>query len=284
MSLALVSLVLSQEATAQPGSNNQPTQEMGERARQAVEELLVAVRLYKNGDFAGAQRHSERALELDPEQKNAPAFIARSIHAQYRVGVETPENIAKAHEAIAAYQRILDRWPANDEAFNAIGFLYGAIKEDENQIEWIKRRTLDSSVSLEKRSDAYTFLASKDWDCSFKVTEDTANKDTVEVRGKTIIRFKMPENREDFDRAALCTSRGLEETEMAINLNPNNEKAWGYKTNLLLEARKLAEMEGKMRKAARLSREADEAQRRTSELLMIRKREAGQPQNPATGP
>lgn len=274
--MALVSVALGQTTNAQPGSNNQPAQEAGDRARRALEELQEAARLYRGGDFAGAQRHSARALELDPAQPNAPFFIARSIHAQYRAGISTPENISKAHEAIAAYRRVFDRWPNNDEAFNAIGFLYGAINENERQIEWIKRRALDSSVSSEKRAEAYVFLAYKDWDCSFRVTEDKENQYAlVGAKGKKTVRFKMPQKREDFDKAMLCTTRGLEEAEKALALNPNNEKAWGYKGNLLYEAQKLAEMEGKLKRARRFWREGEEARKRTSELT--KKREAEQP-------
>jgi tetratricopeptide (TPR) repeat protein len=273
--LALSSLALSQQETARP------SQETGDNARQAKEELSEAGRLYKQGDFVGAQRRSELALLLDPSSRIAHVFVARTIHAQYRRGIMTPENIAIARDAINAYQRMLERWPDNEEAFNAIVFLYGAIGEDEKQLELIKGRALDSSVSLEKRSEAYVFLASKDWDCSFRITE--ANKSLVQVRGRTIIRFKMPENRDDFDRASLCTTRGLEEAGTAIALNDNYDKAWGYKANLLLEAGKLAEMEGKKRRAAQLGREADEAQKQTREL-MLKKLEADRLQNPTTVP
>ena len=281
--IALATVALGQTISTQPGSNNQSAQEAGDRVRHALEELQEAARLYRNGDFVGAQKHSERALELDPSQPNAPFFIARSIHAQYRAGIFTPENIGKAHEAIAAYRRIFDRWPNNDEAFNAIGFLYGALNENETQLEWIKRRALDSSVSLEKRAEAYVFLASKDWDCSFRITEDKENQYAlVGVKGKTTVRFKMPQSREDFDKAMLCTTRGLEEVEMAIALDPDNEKAWGYKGNLLYEAQKLAEMEGDLKKARRFWREGEEARKHTSELT--KKREAEQPKYPGFEP
>ena len=33
---------------------------------------------------------------------------------------------------------------------------------------------------------------------------------------------------------------------MPFKFDPNSEAAWSYKTNLLLEAAKLAEMDGKM--------------------------------------
>nr|MDQ2938459.1 hypothetical protein [Acidobacteriota bacterium] len=69
----------------------------------AKNELNEAARSYREGRFDEAEQHSRRALEMDPESKTALSFIARTIHAQYRPGVQTPENTAKAREAIQAY-------------------------------------------------------------------------------------------------------------------------------------------------------------------------------------
>jgi len=87
---------------------------------QANKELHEASAAYQKGNFAEAQAHSERALELDPENKDAPYFVARTIHAQYKPGDVTPENIAIALKAITAYQGILERVPASDEAYKAV--------------------------------------------------------------------------------------------------------------------------------------------------------------------
>src|SRR6185503_9964035 len=77
-------------------------------------QLNEAARAYREGKFPEAEQHSREAAALDPNNKTAPMFIARTIHAQYRPGVQNPENIAKAQEAIEAYQQILARNP-NDE-------------------------------------------------------------------------------------------------------------------------------------------------------------------------
>src|SRR5712692_9163140 len=77
----------------------------------AKNELNEAARSYKEGHFAEAEQHSRKALDLDPNNKTAPSFVARTIHSQYKPGVDTPENLAKAHEAIDAYQRILQKDP-----------------------------------------------------------------------------------------------------------------------------------------------------------------------------
>jgi hypothetical protein len=233
----------------------------------AKNELNEAARSYREGNFAQAEQYSRRALALDPDSKTAPAFIARTIHAQYRPGVQTPENIAKANEAIAAYQEILAKDPKNDEAYKAIAYLLGAIKEDDKLKAWISARAIDNNLDGSKRSEAYVVLASKNWDCSFKITELPGTKTTTISSGnRAIVSYKKPASQKDFETAQMCVKAGLEDAENAIKLDPNSEAAWSYKTNLLLEASKLAEMEGKTDQKAELDRQREAAQKRTNEL------------------
>jgi tetratricopeptide (TPR) repeat protein len=233
----------------------------------AKNQLNEAARAYHEGHFEEAEQYSRRALELDPDSKSAPLFIARTIHAQYRPGVQAPENIAKANQAIEAYQQILARDPKNEEAFKAIAYLYGATKDDEKLLAWLSARANDSSGEPEKRAEAYTILASKNWDCSFKITELPTNKSTTISPGnRAVISYKKPQQQKDFDSAQACVKRGLEEIENAIKLDPNSESAWSYKTNLLIETSKLAEMDGKMDQKAQLDKQREEAQKRTTTL------------------
>ncbi len=233
----------------------------------AKNELNEAARTYREGHFDEAEQHSRRALELDPTSKTAPSFIARTIHAQYRPGVQSPENLAKAEEAIRAYQQILQKDPKNEEAYKAIAYLYGATKQEDKLRSWISARANDSSAEPEKRAEAYIVLASKDWDCSFKITELPANKTTTLNEGnRATVSYKKPSDQKEFDNARACVKRGLEEIENAIKLDPNSESAWSYKTNLLLEASKLAEMDGKADQKAELDKQREVAQKRTNAL------------------
>src|SRR5688500_2897273 len=146
---------------------------------QSWQALNEAARAYREGNFAEAQAHSEKALLLDPQNKSAPAFVARTIHAQYKPGDFTPENVAKAQQAIIAYQRILERSPSDDESYKAVAYLYGALKEDEQLRQWILQRAANVSFPNDKRAEAFVVLASKDWDCAFKITELPINKVTT---------------------------------------------------------------------------------------------------------
>ena len=234
------------------------------RAKNQLNEAALA---YHEGHFEEAEQRSRSALELDPNSRTAPLYIARSVHAQYRPGVQAPENLAKANQAIQAYQLILDRDPKSDEAYKAIAYLYGAIKEDEKLRSWISSRANDAGAPAEKRAEAFIVLASKDWDCSFKITELPTNKTTTLSAGnKATITYKKPQNQKDFDQAQACVKLGLEEVENAIKFDPNNESAWSYKTNLLIEASRLAEMDGKADQKAQFDKQREAAQKRTTEL------------------
>jgi tetratricopeptide (TPR) repeat protein len=247
----------------------------------AKNELNETARSYKEGKFEEAEQHARRAVELDPTNKTAPIFVARTIHQQYKPGIDTPENIAKAQQAIDAYQRILQNDPTNDEVYKAVAALYGAIREDQKLRDWIAHRANDTSLSADKRAESLAILAGKDWDCSFKITELPENK--LIVKGSEV-QFKKPKDQKDFDTAHMCVVRGLEQAEKAINLDANNEAAWSYKTNLLTEAARLAEMDNKLDQKAQFSKQADDARKRASVLSEQRRKKEQEAANAATPP
>lgn len=245
----------------------------------AKNQLNEAAKAYREGHFPEAEQHSRRAAELDPNNKTAPMFIARTIHAQYRPGVQSPENIAKAQEAITAYQQLLANNPQDEESYKAIAYLYEATKQDDKLRKWISDRAASDVAPAEKRAEAYVVLASKDWDCSFKITELPTNKTTTldPSTNKATVSYKKPKDQKEFDQAQMCVKQGLVEAESAIKFDPNNESAWSYKTNLLLEASKLAEMDGKPDQKAQYQKDYEAALKRTTELSVAnqkRKEEA----------
>src|SRR6185295_19201620 len=89
----------------------------------AKNELNETAKAYKEGRFEEAEQHAKRALYLDPTNQTAPIFIARVIHQQYKPGVDQPDNVQRARDAIEAYRRILQNPPNEtqaEEAYKAI--------------------------------------------------------------------------------------------------------------------------------------------------------------------
>jgi tetratricopeptide (TPR) repeat protein len=245
----------------------------------AKNELNEAAKAYKEGHFEDAEAHAKRALALDPSNPTAPIFIARIIHQQYKPGVDAPDNIQKARDAINAYQQVLQN-PASkeqaEEAYKAISVLYSAIRDETALRDWIMKRANDPNQTNERRAEAYAILAGKDWDCSFKITELPEVKVTA---GEGQVNYQKPKDPKDFDNIQRCVTRGLEEAETAIKYDPNNESAWSYKTNLLIEAAKIAKMDGEADKASQYEKQAEVAQKRATALSEERrkKEEAAEP-------
>lgn len=243
--------------------------------QEAKRELDEAATSYREGNFARAQQHAEKALALDPLNKTAPLFIARTIHAQYKAGDLSETNVAKASEAIDAYKQILEQDPQNEEAYKAIAYFYNSLKDDDSFRQWVFGRAIDPAFSADKRAEAYVVLAGKDWDCSFKITELPTNKtESVTNGGSPKIRYTKPKDLEEFEEAHQCAANGLNMIDEAINLTPKNEAAWSYKTNLLLELSKLAEMDNDLLLKSDYERQTDAARSTANELT---KKHASEP-------
>ena len=238
----------------------------------AKNELNETAKAYKEGHFDQAEQHAKRALSLDPTNKTAQIFIARVIHQQYKPGVDQPDNVQRARDAVEAYKRILEMDPNNEEAYKAISVLYAAIKDETKLREWILARANDPNKTSEQRAEAYAILAGKDWDCSFKITELPENKVTSNEGGSAKVTYQKPKDPKELETIQRCVVRGLEEAETAIKYDPNNESAWSYKTNLLIENAKIAKMNGDEEKAALYTKQAEAAQKRATALADERRK------------
>jgi hypothetical protein len=253
------------------------------RAKNALNE---GARAYKDGRFPDAEARFREAHELDPTQKAAPLFIARAVQQQYKPGVQTPENLAIGEKAIAEYDKILKNNPGDEDAYKAIVFLYGQMKNEGKVNELLMQRASGGPTPTAK-AEALTILASKQWQCSYDITEQKENKSTENRPDKILIHYKKPANQADFDKAQQCATEGLKLAEQAASLDVDNPNAWSYKTNLLREKSKLAEMAGDATAKADLDKQYEaalETQKRLSAEATKRKEaeEASKPTPPAS--
>jgi tetratricopeptide (TPR) repeat protein len=255
LAAALASVALSLAlASAAPAQAPQPT---------AQSELMRGARAYHEGKFAEAERHFRRSLELDPARGNTRVLIARSIRQQFKPGDASPENVAVAERAVAAYREILDAGRAGEaayeDAYKAAVFINGQLKRDDKVVEMLTLRADDSSASAENRAEALVSLASRKWQCSYDITERPENRPAGKTQSAPSPRYKMPSDAGDFVKARGCVDEGLQLVEQAVALAPESEGAWKYKASLLREASKLAEMEGDEERKADYERQYDEA-------------------------
>lgn len=234
--------------------------------KNADAEIQEGGRAFKAKHFDEAKQHFEKALTLDPSNQKAAILLARVHDFLYEDGDKSPLNVSRGNEAISAYKKVLAIDPNNREALNTVIFLLGDIGKQDEQRQMVEGLANNSATPAEMRSDFFASLASMDWDCSYAITGASGNRVVVLKDGQAVIQFKKPKDQRDFDKALSCTTRGLESAEKAISLNPNSGTAWAYKTNLLLEAAKLAEMEGVEAKKAEYRKQADESELKARQL------------------
>jgi tetratricopeptide (TPR) repeat protein len=93
----------------------------------ARDQLNKGVESYKNNHYEQAIDHFQQAVQLDPTLINARMYLATAFVSQYIPGVDSPDNLRTAQQAIDEYQKVIDANPSRDQKVNSakgIAYLY----------------------------------------------------------------------------------------------------------------------------------------------------------------
>lgn len=224
----------------------------------ARNQLNDGAKAYKERKFDVAEQHFRRSLELNPNDLIAEKFLARALHQQFLAN--RTQNAQKGEQAIEIYQKMLEQNPNDEDTNRAVSNLVELIRGQPALVEWMTKRANNAQVSAENRADAFTSLASKQYNCANDITELT--KQTIVKEGKASFAFKKPENAADFEKAKQCTAEGTRLIDQALALNQNNDSTWSYKASLLVQEARLAEMENNLPLRDQKMKESDTAKAR----------------------
>jgi hypothetical protein len=93
----------------------------------ARDQLNKGVKSYKDSHYEQAIDHFQQAVQLDPGLINARMYLATAFVSQYIPGVDSPDNLRTAQQAIDEYQKVIDMNPSRDQKVNSakgIAYLY----------------------------------------------------------------------------------------------------------------------------------------------------------------
>jgi tetratricopeptide (TPR) repeat protein len=253
----------------------------------ARKNVVDGAEAFKNRKFPEAEALFRLAVGRAPadsvEGKTAQLFLARTLHSEFAGNRGQPE---KAIQAIEAYQKVLALNPADNSSFKAVANLYENLEKMDDWRKWVTDRSENTAIPPEQRAEAYTSLASKENTCANDITEDPNVKKTVQQGGKAVYSFSKPANAADLEKLKGCIQKGTDLINKALALeteqikaikNPNVktmsdkdlkttndlvkpfESARSYKTSLLIQSMRLAEMEGRTADKDKFKAEADAA-------------------------
>jgi len=241
----------------------------------ARKNLVDGASAYKNRKFQEAEQLFRNAVARDPEGKTmegqtAQLFLARTLHSEY---IGNRQDTGKAEEAIKEYQRVLKEKKDDQSSFKAVGNLLETLQKQDEWQKWVTERAENTQVENKFRSEAYTMLASKKNSCASDISDVEAVKKTITgADGKQVFQFVKPANAADFDTLKKCTEEGLALANKAVEFDDNSDSAWSYKTSLLVQKMRVAEMEGNTAEKDSYKKQADQAKEKFSVLAEAKRK------------
>jgi len=266
----------------------------------ARKNLVDGAKAFKDRKFDVAEQlfrdSLSRAPEDSAEHKTSLLFLARTLHSEYAANKNLKE---KAEQAIEEYQKVLKENPADNSSFKAVANLYENLNKMDDWKKWLIDRTNNPDAPAIQKVEAYTSLAAKQNTCANDITDVPAVKKTVTKDGKAVFVFSKTEKPEDMVTLRGCVDQGMDYITKALSLeddkvkNAKNvnvstlsdkdladfadmvstfESTRSYNTSLLIQAMRLAEMEGKNGERDSFKQKADQAKQGFQELADIDKK------------
>ncbi|MGD0832712.1 MAG: tetratricopeptide repeat protein [Terracidiphilus sp.] len=105
----------------------------------ARDQLNKGVEAYKGTHYEEAIDHFQKATELDPSLPMAKSYLATALAQNVVPGLDTPENLKTAQQAIDIFQEVLDKDPHDVNSMKQIAGIDFQIKKLDDAKTWQKR-------------------------------------------------------------------------------------------------------------------------------------------------
>jgi tetratricopeptide (TPR) repeat protein len=105
----------------------------------ARDELNKGVDAYKGQHYEQAIGHFQNAAKYDPTLPMAKSYLATALSMNVVPGLQTPDNLANAQQAIDIFQQVLDTNPHDVNSMKQIAGIEFQIKRFEEAKTWQKK-------------------------------------------------------------------------------------------------------------------------------------------------
>src|ERR1019366_2875796 len=105
----------------------------------ARDQLNKGVEAYKGTHYEEAINHFQKAMELDPNLPMAKSYLATALAQNVVPGLETPENLKTAQDAIDIFMEVLAKNPHDVNSMKNIASINFQIKKLDEAKIWQKK-------------------------------------------------------------------------------------------------------------------------------------------------
>jgi tetratricopeptide (TPR) repeat protein len=190
----------------------------------ARDQLNKGVEAYKGQRYEEAIDHFQKAAQLDPALPMAKSYLATALAQNIVPGLNTPENLNTAQQAIGIFQEVLDKNPNDINSMKQIAGIYYNLNKFDEAKTWQKKVLATDPKDPEA---AYT-IGSIDWTLAHKnvLAALTPAGITDDGEGNT----KAPKNVMEPLKAenGPLVDEGLQYLNQAVENRPNYDDAMAY--------------------------------------------------------
>ena len=105
----------------------------------ARDQLNKGVEAYKSAHFEEAIGHFQKATELDPTLPMAKSYLATALAQNVVPGLESPENLKTAEQAVAMFEDVLTKDPSDVNSMKQIAGIEFNVKKLDDAKAWQKK-------------------------------------------------------------------------------------------------------------------------------------------------
>ena len=105
----------------------------------ARDQLNKGVEAYKGTHYEEAINHFQQAMKLDPNLPMAKSYLATALAQNVVAGLDTPENLKTAQDAIDIFMEVLAKNPHDINSMKQIASIDFSIKKLEDAKAWQKK-------------------------------------------------------------------------------------------------------------------------------------------------
>ena len=106
---------------------------------QARDQLNKGVDAYKSARYEEAIGHFQKATQLDPSLPMAKSYLATALAQNVVPGLDTPDNMKTANQAIDIFKEVLDKEPNDVNSLKQIAGIYFSVKKYGDAKDWQKK-------------------------------------------------------------------------------------------------------------------------------------------------
>jgi len=209
----------------------------------ARDQLNKGVKAYKDNHYEQAITHFQEAVRLDPSLINARMYLATAFVSQYIPGVDSPDNLRTAQQAIDEYQKVIDSNPSREQKVNSakgVAYLYLNMKKWDEAKKYYRM----ASEADPNDPEPYYSVGVIDWTACYQPRMEERAK--LGMKPDEHLSAKNKEQKKVCDELREKNSptiqEGIDNLNKAISLRPDYDDAMAY-MNLMYRERADVECE-----------------------------------------